>query len=247
MTPPVYIFPVVGYRAWQWDEIELKSLNGIRWQPGEPLTAQCNTQGCSDAPRSDCTCGIYASKTLDQLRRIGHTQDRIHGEVRLWGTVVEHEEGWRAQFAYPKRLIVPLSMVPFGMRRVEAWLTRLAAYRCDIFVFGGDGTVPLWRRESAVDADGLDLLVERCTAWYARRSEQRRLKRGDRVAVFGHGIAVVEHAEGGRVQVVLGNKSVLNIEREEVVWDEQNTRWETAPRAGIGVPARRKSTEPCPR
>jgi hypothetical protein len=239
MTAPVYIFPLVGYRAWQWDEIELKSLNGIRWQPGEPFTAQCITQGCSDAPQSGCTCGIYASKTLDHLRQIGHTQNRIHGEVRLWGKVVEHEEGWRAQCAYPKTLIVPLSMVPIGMSRVKAWLTRLAAYRCDIFVFGGDRTVPLWRRESAFDARGLDLLVQRCSAWYARRSEQRRLKRGDRVAVFGHGIAVVEHADSGRVQVVLGNKNVRNIERQEVVWDEQNTRWETAPCAGIGVTARR--------
>lgn len=237
MTAPDYIFSLVGYRAWQWDEIGLKSLNRIPWHPGEPLAAKCNTQGCHDTPQSDCTCGIYASKTLHQLRRIGYAQDRIHGEVCLWGTVVEHEEGWRAQFAYPKSLIVPLSMVPFGMRSVESWLLRLAAYRCDVFVLGESGTVPLWRSESAVDADGFDLLVQRCHAWYARRREQRRLKRGDRVSVFGHGIAVVEHADNGRVQAVLGNKNVLTVKREEVVWDEQNRRWETARGAAISVTA----------
>ena len=239
MKAPDYIFPLVGYRAWQWEEIGLKSLNGIRWQPGEPFTATCNTQGCHEPPESNCTCGIYASKSLDHLSRLGYTEQRIHGEVFLWGTVVEHEGGWRGQFAYPKNFIVPLSMVPFGIRSAELWLARLAAYRCDIFVLGETGIVPLWRTCSGVEADGLDLLVQRCNTWYARRAEQLRIKPGDRVAVLGHGIAVVEQADKKQVQAVLGNKNVLSIEREEVVWDEQNTRWETVVGAAISVMARK--------
>jgi hypothetical protein len=39
------------------------------------------------------------------------------------------------------------------------------------------------------------------------------------------------------VQAVLGGRSVLRIERKEVVWDEQNTRWETAVGAVIRLTA----------
>jgi len=88
--------------------------------------------------------------------------------------------------------------------------------------------VPLWRTGSGVDANGLDVLVRRFSAWYSRRAEQRRIKRGDRMAVLGHGIAVVEQADNDRVQALLGNRNVLRIEREEVVWDQQYMRWETA-------------------
>ena len=85
------------------------------------------------APQMDCTCGVYAIKTGTiktgtplipgphrpaQLQKRGLTRRRlaryltsgpgyrsiIGGEVYLWGTVVEHEDGWRAQFAYPKSL-----------------------------------------------------------------------------------------------------------------------------------------------
>jgi hypothetical protein len=50
---------------------------------------------------------------------------------------------------------------------------------------------------------------------------------------------VVEQADKKQVQAVLGNKNVLSIEREEVVWDEQNTRWETVVGAAISVMARK--------
>jgi hypothetical protein len=125
------------------------------------------------------------------------------------------------------------------MSGVESWLATLAAYRCDIFLLGETGTVPLWRTGSGVDANGLDLLLQRCSAWYAKRAEQRQIKRGDRVAVLGHGIAVVEHADNDQVQAVLGGRSVLSIQRKEVVWDEQYARWETAVGAGIRLTTRR--------
>lgn len=235
MTAPDYIFPLVGYRVWQWDEAGLMSLNAVRWRAGEVFSAECSAKGGHESPLTDCTCGVYASKSLGHLRRLGYTENRIYGEVLLWGTVVEHEEGWRAQFAYPKNLVVPLAEVPLGMRRVESWLATLAAYGCDISVLGDAGAVPLWCKDSGVDVNGLDLLVQRCEAWYARRAEARRLKRGGRVAVLGHGIAVVECADNKQVQAVLGNKNVLSIEREQVLWNEHNMRWETAVGTSITV------------
>lgn len=240
MSAPDYVLPIVGHRVWQWGATGVKSLNGIGWPPGQPLAFECREQRCHETPQANCTCGIYASKTLDHLRSLGYLENRIHGEVSLWGSVVEHEEGWRAQFAYPRNFTVPLSMVPLGMSRLGLWVTSLSAYGCDIFIFGDSGTVSLWRADSGVEADGFDMLTQRCNAWYARRAEERRLKRGDRVAVIGRGIAIVEHADNNHVQAVLGDRTVLRIERNEVFWCEQYARWETAVGAGISL-TRRKS------
>ena len=33
--------------------------------------------------------------------------ERVLGQVRLWGTVIECERGWRGEHAYPDRLFVP--------------------------------------------------------------------------------------------------------------------------------------------
>ncbi|HTQ60839.1 MAG TPA: hypothetical protein VMI32_11475 [Candidatus Solibacter sp.] len=239
MTAPDYISPMVGYRVWQWDAKGLKSLNGARWHPGSAFAAECKSRGCQEAPQSGCTCGVYASKSFNHLRQMGYAQQPIHGEVWVWGTVVEHEEGWRARYAYPKSFLVPLSRVPFGMSGVATWVASLAAYGCDISLLGEAGTVPLWRKGSGVEADGIDLLMRRCSRWYARRAEQRRIKQGDRVAVLGHGIAIVEHADKDQVRAVLGNKSLLGLERKQVIWDERNVRWETVPGAGIRFTARK--------
>jgi hypothetical protein len=152
----------------------------------------------------------------------------IYGELYLWGTVVEHQLGWRAQYAYPKNFTLPLGMVPFGMSRTELWLTYLAAYGCDIFVQHKERTVPLWHGRSGYDAGGLELLVQRCNAWYVRRGEERRIKPGDRVAVLGSGIAVVEQADHNQVHAALWNRIRVRIERRDICWDEQNMRWEAA-------------------
>jgi len=233
MTVPDYISPVVGCRVWQWDVKGLKSLNGVLWQPGRAFTAECRTPGCHEAPQSGCTCGVYASKNFDHLSRLGYIENRIHGEVSLWGTVIEHEEGWRAQFSYPRNFVAPLSMVPLGMNRLELWLAALTAYGCDISVIGDTGAVPLWRTDSGVEAKGIELLMRRGNRWYARRAEQRRIKPGDRVAVLGHGIAIVEHADQDLVQAILGSRDKARIKRKEVVWCEQYMRWETALGASI--------------
>jgi len=237
MTAPDYISPIVGYRVWRWDA-GLKSLNGIQWQPHQALTSVCRAQGSHEIPEARCTCGIYASKSLSHLRRLGYMENRVHGEVNLWGTVVEHQDGWRAQFAYPRNLVVPLAIVPLGMNRLDLWLTSLSAYGCDIFIDGEAGTVPLWRKDSGAAAAGIDLLTQRCSVWYARRAEERGIKRGDRVAVIGSGIAVVEDADSDHVQAILGCRKVLKIERQGIVWCERYTRWETAAGASITLAGR---------
>jgi hypothetical protein len=231
---PDYISPLVAYRIWRWDASGLRSLNGLQWLPGKPLGAECRAQGCHEAPQTDCACGVYAAKSLDHLRSAGYMEFGIHGEVWLWGTVVEHEAGWRAQFAYPKQLALPLSLVPVGMIRIESWLTTLAAYGCDIVLHHSNGeNVSLWHSDSGYDAAGLDLLLQRSNAWYERRRQERRIEVGDRVAIAGRGTGVVDHVDGDHVYALMGNRGMVKINRNDVCWDETNKRWESAIVAGI--------------
>jgi hypothetical protein len=59
------------------------------------------------------------------------------------------------------------------------------------------------------------------------------LKKGDRVAILGRSIAVVEQIDGKWIQAVVWNKCELRIARKEIVWDERNMRWETDANSAI--------------
>jgi hypothetical protein len=242
MTVPDYISPIIGYRVWRWDAAGLKSLNGKLWSPGQPLAAVCrvagretfdgraeNAKNAPELPQTNCTCGIYAAKTFHHLCSVGYAKCGIHGEVYLWGTVVEHELGWRAQFAYPKSLFLPPDLIPSDTKEMESRLEALAAYGTDIFIVGGGQSIPLCRKDSGFDAAGLDYLIGKRTQYYARRQRDRTLMRGDRVAVLGRGFAVVEQVDGKEVHAVLWNTDMVRIGRREIVWDERNARWETNP------------------
>jgi preprotein translocase subunit YajC len=233
MKVPDYISPVVAYRAWQLDATGLKSLCGELWRPGRSLAAACNASvrgtahDVHDAPQMNCTCGIYAAKTFPDLRRAGYAGYGIHGEVYLWGIVVEHELGWRAQYACPKNFFLPMETLPVSMSMLEPRLKTLVAFGCDIQLISREGSMPLWLRDSGFEAATLDMLVQRCKSWYANRQQERHIKRGDRVAIIGRGIALVEHVNDRHVHVRLWNRNVLRISRKEILWDEGNARWET--------------------
>jgi hypothetical protein len=91
----------------------------------------------------------------------------------------------------------------------------------------GGRKIPLCRKGSGFDAAGLDYLVGKRTEYYVRRQRDRTLMKGDRVAVLGRGIAVVEHADDAEVHALLGNKPILRMRRNDIVWNRQNMRWET--------------------
>ncbi|HEY1660108.1 MAG TPA: hypothetical protein VGG14_17285 [Candidatus Sulfotelmatobacter sp.] len=232
MRVPDYISPIVAYRAWQLDANGLRSLSGEPWRPGQPLAAACRasvsrtTHHVHDAPQMNCTCGVYAAKSHADLRTAGYAGFGIHGEVYLWGIVVEHELGWRAQYACPKNFFVPLEMLPVSMSMLEPRLKTLETFGCDIHLIGRKGNMPLWVKDSGYEPTALDLLVQRCKSWYAVRQENRRIKRGDRVAILGRGIAVVEHFDPNEIHVLLWNRDSLRIQRTDIVWDDQNMRWE---------------------
>ena len=184
-----------------------------------------------EPPQTNCTCGVYASKSLEQLLTTGYAKCGIHGEVYLWGTVVEHELGWRAKFAYPKTLFLPSDCPSDTKAKLECRLGALAAYGTDIFIVGHGQKIPLCRRGSGFDAAGLDYLIGKRTQYYARRQRDRTLMRGDRVAVLGRGIAVVERVDGKECHVVVLNKCALRIARKEIVWDGGTCGGRRTPRA----------------
>jgi hypothetical protein len=241
MNTPDYISPIVGYRVWQWDNDGLHSLNGEPWFPNRPLVASCRAfasrtiagrnvaaHSANPAPQENCSCGVYAAKTLEHLRGTQYWQYGIHGEINLWGTIVEHERGWRAQFAYPKSLFLPHDTFPFTFATILSRLKSLLGYRADIFVADLNGNIPLWANDSGYDSAGLDYLIEKSKQYYDRRRQERTLKKADRVALLGVGIAVVERVDNQHVHAVLRNRHALKIPHNDIAWDEQNMRWEAS-------------------
>jgi hypothetical protein len=118
---PDYISPVVAHRVWRWDETGLKSLNGELWLPGRPVEAQCRVvpaarhmrvaDDAKEVPDRNCSCGVYAAKNLEHLQQIGYADRGACGEVYLWGTLVEHKLGWRAQFPETQGFWDPAKLV----------------------------------------------------------------------------------------------------------------------------------------
>lgn len=187
MNIPDYVAPIIGYRAWQWNctgwnphSAPLKSFNDEWWSPGRAMVAACNASFAwgparvaevmnqrHEAPQEGCTCGIYATRSFDQLRNLGYQRRGIRGEVYLWGKVIEHESGWRAQFAYPKTLVLsPESLLFGGFAQLElsnaelmTYLDSLTAYGTDIFWADKRDRTILWSSKSGYET-GLESLQE---------------------------------------------------------------------------------------
>ncbi len=88
------------------------------------------------APASECWCGIYALKHLEgiehrellpQIYQPGPDRGvHVIGVVLLWGRVIQHEHGYRAEYARPLRL---LTVPPGGRDREIENLLNAASHR----------------------------------------------------------------------------------------------------------------------
>ena len=108
MRVPDGISPVRAYRTWcvLATDSGPRLMSGIKgfdmWEPGAPLRARCShARDAHRSPSWTCTCGIYASKRPDARRPYGW----VAGEVAMWGRVIEHAHGYRAEFARPSALL----------------------------------------------------------------------------------------------------------------------------------------------
>ena len=147
---PDAISPIVGWRYWNLDEEGVLKSTVVEdhWEPKSPKAAICRPlPGQLDhkhvphpSPHASCTCGCYAAKDLESLRRIVrfiYTNRLIVGEVSLWGRVIPAQHGFRAEFAYPKKLFV----VPETFRdadqaiEIAAGLGRLYGVETDLLPF----------------------------------------------------------------------------------------------------------------
>jgi hypothetical protein len=72
------------------------------WTPRTAMRARCPRHRSHHAPDPRCACGLYAVK--DAALLMTARDPAVLGTVDLWGTIVEHERGFRGEFAYPQRL-----------------------------------------------------------------------------------------------------------------------------------------------
>ena len=126
------------------------------------------------------------------------------------------------------------------MTEIDARLKTLIAFDTDIFILGEHESIRFWKNGSGFDGAGLDYLIKTRQEYYVRRQWERTLKKGDRVAVLGRGIAVVEQADDKEVAVVLWNRLVLKIASKDIVLNQQNMRWECETNNARGDNALRK-------
>lgn len=116
---------VIGWRIW------LVTRTGFLYSPFQshhgwpgfaPLRAGCYPRDLpaihrDGVPSANHRCGIFATKSVAEAwlwaRELDENDESwVIGKVALWGTVHEHERGFRAQFAYPQLLYLPDYLQP---------------------------------------------------------------------------------------------------------------------------------------
>lgn len=124
---PSVVGPIFGYRLW-WIGSDglLRSLNRAMdrvYPPRGVVEAVCGQGHREPPPVLECTCGIYAWKDLPAIRAgedgvgprppaiamdcvlVGPRWAEAAGLVQLWGKVIEHDGGYRAERASVAALI----------------------------------------------------------------------------------------------------------------------------------------------
>ncbi len=104
---------LTAWRTWRvWMSESGPSLHSVStsaalgaWMPCEAMEARCGylemnppACACDSCPGDDTLCDIYAYKEAPITVR--HEMGMV-GQVALWGTVIEHDIGFRGQYAYP--------------------------------------------------------------------------------------------------------------------------------------------------
>lgn len=124
---PSHVSPIVGWRIWNCSQGKLYSplISVYEWPWLEAAQSRCHDAYIwfreeHGAPESNCRCGLYALKepvsllgvdldgsTPFESKLTKDTHGYVIGRVALWGSVVEHEDGFRAQYGYPLELYLP--------------------------------------------------------------------------------------------------------------------------------------------
>jgi hypothetical protein len=242
---PDFIEPFVAYRAWNWTETCITSLNNSPWVPKIAFEAKCAQHTPPDGgvccypvcehrvPDESCTCGMYAGINMQHLIDIGYIEHGLHGEVYLWGRLYRHTLGWRAQYAYPKNFVVPRNMLPFEMRQFQKNMEVLIAFDVDIYLqtektpHVGQVNLPLWIKDYGYSQAGIDYVIQERAQWKPPAVEG--LKAGDRIAVLHNkgGIGIVRLVTPDDIYYELFGMQTYRIRQKDAKWNARNWRWET--------------------
>jgi hypothetical protein len=110
--------PIVAWRIWRLrsdadrglvEPLLESCVYGDPWGPQQTFVAECPEHA---RPTPACGCGIYAVTTRDaalewaRWAQSALTHPIVIGRVQLWGRVLPHSAGYRAQLAYPYELEV---------------------------------------------------------------------------------------------------------------------------------------------
>lgn len=231
-----------GWRIWR--VLPFERLDGTRtvrlcavgtygipklWEPRRPIVAVCSSfTSDHEAPWVDHECGIWALKREEDARRRmvswmqtqgGEPLGWACGQVSLWGRVIEHEHGWRAQYAYPYAITVESidGDVAAALR---------AEYVVDVDWNSGDlYEAALAKRKARDEAE------ENRRA--ATRAETKRLQKETKAAIARLGeIGTELRAAGAATRTT---SSVTQAERAEQ-WEQERKEREDAIRAAPPIP-----------
>lgn len=100
---------IIGWRAWY----AMNTAQGLRlrsmavdciWEPGEPISVnsvidQCGYNDKWERIPPGIGAGVHAFKAVGEAaRQYGEGPRKVYGTVALWGEVIEHQLGYRAEF-----------------------------------------------------------------------------------------------------------------------------------------------------
>ncbi|MDP9184108.1 MAG: hypothetical protein M3O29_00375, partial [Actinomycetota bacterium] len=190
---PLSIEPMVGWRVWRLvyyqGEIALHAYAQQRiWPAQQVVSATCIHSRSHKSPSEGCSCGYYAADSVENLMRsnVFHNGVGVIGAIAMWGTVIEHARGARAELVYPARLRLVCAECLEDRRLVDPtlvfenniWLTP----RCERHARGHSGGRPADEVQGALlDRYGVELLpMPKLPRWTLARIAPPALK------VVGH-------------------------------------------------------------
>lgn len=94
---------IVGHRAWRFTNGFLSSamMMDVVWYPGQTMKDGCPSNNFA-AVSDHGSAGIWAFKNIYDLGgefAPKYSPEYVYGTVWMWGTVIEHERGYRSQYA----------------------------------------------------------------------------------------------------------------------------------------------------
>lgn len=101
----------LAWKALAWDtnhKLLTSPQQQFDWRPRSAMQAYCGlAHDLREMQPEKCTCGIYARTQIDkELLDYVEYNNGVLAQIAMWGWIVEGPTGFRAQYAYPRVLLV---------------------------------------------------------------------------------------------------------------------------------------------